>query len=336
MDLSKRLVHVKSSAKEKDYPAFTTEDILFLFGDISCPERLILNHSDPFECFVLFATTAPITEIYSLNEEPSWVGTSMLLSVRQPCASIYSIVSKLLENKALEEGEEYEFIPIEPEKQKGAEGPQPHSTPKKKAEPIATALAEQFKQLESQDLQQILSAIQTEMRSRKDDSISPAHKVSSILQALLKDGALRTNIPKLSAFSGERAKGEVSFEQWSYELQMLRKTYSDSALREGKQCSLRGAVADTVRNLGLNVPLDTIIKKFTIIYGNVKSFNLLLWDFYHADQGEEESIPSFATQVEGLLCQIWDRFPDKHTPRGTETPKGSLVPQVQKEYLGQC
>ena len=84
--------------------------------------------------------------------------------------------------------------------------------PKKKAEPIATVLAEQFKQLGSKDLQQILSAIQTEMRSRQDVSISPVHEVSSILQTLLKDGALRTNIPKLSAFSGERAKGEVSFE----------------------------------------------------------------------------------------------------------------------------
>ena len=137
--------------------------------------------------------------------------------------------------------------------------------------------------------------------------------MSSILHTLLKDGALRTNIPKLSAFSGERAKGEVSFEQWSYELQTLRKTYSDSALREGIQCSLRGAAADTVRNLGPDVPLDTIIKKFTIVYGNVKSFDLLMQDFYRADQGEEESIPSFATWVEGLLSQICDKFPEKLT-----------------------
>ena len=115
----------------------------------------------------------------------------------------------------------------------------------------------------------------------------------------------------MSAFSGERAKGEVSFEQWSYEFQTLRKTYSDSALREGIQHSLRGAAADTVRNLGPDVPLDTIIKKFTIVYGNVKSFDLLMWDIYHTDQGEEESVPSFATQVEGLISQIWDKFPDK-------------------------
>ena len=159
------------------------------------------------------------------------------MSVRQPDASIYNFVNKLLENKTLEEGEEYEFIPIEPEGKKGAEGPQPHTTPKKKAEPVATVLVEQLKQLESQKLHQILSAIQTEMRSRQDASISPAHEVSSILHTLFKDGALRTNIPKLSVFSGERVKGEVSFEQWSYELQTLRKTYSDSALREGMQHS---------------------------------------------------------------------------------------------------
>ena len=122
------------------------------------------------------------------------------------CKYIYDIVNKLLENKTLEEGEEYEYIPIEPEEKKGAEGPQPHSTPKRKAEPIATVLVEQFKQLESQDLHHILSAIQTEMMSRQDVSISPAHEVSSILHTLLKDGALRTNNPKLSAFSGKGLK----------------------------------------------------------------------------------------------------------------------------------
>ena len=57
-------------------------------------------------------------------------------------------------------------------------------------------------------------------------------------------GVLRTNIAKLSAFSGEMAKGEVSFEQWSYEFQMLHKSYCNSAPREGIQHSLREAAAD--------------------------------------------------------------------------------------------
>ena len=91
-----------------------------------------------------------------------------------------------------------------------------------------------------QELQQIMSALQLEMRGRQDASLGSAHEVSAVLQTSLKEGALRTNTPKLSAFSGEMAKGEVSFEQWSYELQMLQKLYSTSILREGIQHPLRG------------------------------------------------------------------------------------------------
>ena len=76
--------------------------------------------------------------------------------------------------------------------------------------------------------------------SKPDGLGSNPQDVSSILHSLIKEGALRTNIPKLSIFSGERVKGEASFEQWSYELQSLRRTYSESALREGIQRSLRG------------------------------------------------------------------------------------------------
>ena len=163
----------------------------------------------------------------------------------------------------------------------------------------------------TQELQQLLSSLQQEMRTRQDASMGSAHDVSSVLQTLLKEGALRTYVPKLSAFSGEVAKGEVSFDQWSYELQTSRKSYSDLALREGILCLLSGAAADVVCNMGPDVPLDLIIKKFTIIYGNVKSFDLKMRDFYRADQGEDESIPSYATRIEGLLSQIRDKFPDQ-------------------------
>ena len=95
---------------------------------------------------------------------------------------------------------------------KGEEVPQPHSTPKGKAEPVASVLTEQMKQLGTQELQKVLSTVQAELRHRQDTSFSPVQEVSSIRQTLFKDGALRTNIPKLSTISGERVKGEVSFE----------------------------------------------------------------------------------------------------------------------------
>ena len=188
MDLSNRLVQVKSSVKKEDLLTYTPEDILFLFGDIIHPERLILNHSDPLECFVLFPVTVPIQDIYNLNESPSWVGAPMQLAIHKPRSNILSIAMRLLEGKALEEGEEFEFIPIEPLEPKGAGGPDTHSTPKKKSESLATALSKEFKNLESQELQQILSAIQLENKSRQDTSVSPVHEVSSILQTLLREG----------------------------------------------------------------------------------------------------------------------------------------------------
>ena len=104
MDLSKRLVLLKSSAKEEEYPAYTPDDVIFLFEEITCPEGVILNHSDPSECYVLFTSPVPMDEIYNLNKDPSWVGASMLLTIRQPPSSIFNIVSKLMENKPLEEG----------------------------------------------------------------------------------------------------------------------------------------------------------------------------------------------------------------------------------------
>ena len=90
--------------------------------------------------------------------------------------------------------------------------------PKKKGGPAASKASTQgIKHMPTQELQQLLLSLQQEMRTRQDASMSSAHDVSSGLQTLLKEGALRTNVPKLSAFSGEVAKGEVSFDQWSYE-----------------------------------------------------------------------------------------------------------------------
>ena len=54
MDISGRLVLLKSSAKEEDYPTFTSEHVIFLFDEVAHPEGVILNLSDPSECYVLF------------------------------------------------------------------------------------------------------------------------------------------------------------------------------------------------------------------------------------------------------------------------------------------
>ena len=161
MTLSEWLVQVKSSAQlEEDLPTYTPDDIVFLFGDVIRPVGLILNCNDPNEHFVLFPPAPPMQEIFDLGENQSWVRTHMQLVLHRPLADNFPIVTKLLQDKALEEGEEYEYIPIEPLEPKGAGGPMKHSTSKRREEPTAIALAEQLKTMTTQELQNIMSALQ--------------------------------------------------------------------------------------------------------------------------------------------------------------------------------
>ena len=211
---------------------------MFLFGDVTIPLGLILNHNDPLECYVLFPPATSMQEIAKLTENPSWVGTFIQLGLHKPSSSMLAIASRLLQGKDLEEDDEYEYIPTQP-LDPGV--PKDHLTPKMKGGPVAhNALSHELKHMPTQELQQLLTSLHWVMRTWQDASMGSAHDVSSVLQTLLKEGALRTNVPKLSAFSGEAGKGEVSFDQWSYELQTLRKSYTDLAFREGFSLPLEG------------------------------------------------------------------------------------------------
>ena len=109
MDLSKRVVLLKAPVKEGEYPAFTPDDMIFLFAEVTCPESVVLNHTDPTECYVLFPPLVQLDEIYNLNKDPSWVGGSIALSIRQAPSTAINIVKKLVENKPLEEGRSMKY-----------------------------------------------------------------------------------------------------------------------------------------------------------------------------------------------------------------------------------
>ena len=87
---------------------------------------------------------------------------------------MFTIVSKLLQDKALEEGEEYEYIPIHPL------GPGDHSTPRKKGGPAAPeALPYELKPIPMQELQQLLNYLQQEMKNQHDASLGSVHDILS-------------------------------------------------------------------------------------------------------------------------------------------------------------
>ena len=86
---------------------------------------MVLDNKNPRECFVIFPDPEYVPDILRLVDTPQGVGTHMILTLDKPKMEIIPIITKLLEDKALEEGEEYEYIPME------VEGSSPFSTPKK-------------------------------------------------------------------------------------------------------------------------------------------------------------------------------------------------------------
>ena len=84
MKLGERLVQIKTTNKEKEFPDYTPDDIVFLYGDVIRPMGLILNHNDPTECHVLLPPAAPMSDIFKLTENPSWVGTHIKLGLHKP------------------------------------------------------------------------------------------------------------------------------------------------------------------------------------------------------------------------------------------------------------
>ena len=104
-------------------------------------------------------------------------------------------------------------------------------------------------------------------------SLYQAHEVSSILHSLIKEGALRTNIPKLSVLVGRWLRERHHLSSGPMNYRPPGRLAGSQPIREVIQRSLKGAAADTVCNMGPGTSLDTIIKKFSIIYGNVKSYD---------------------------------------------------------------
>ena len=92
----------------------------------------------------------------------------MQLDLQKPPSGMLTIVSKLLQDQALEEGEEYEYIPIHPLE---LGDPGEYSTPRKKGGPAAPdALPHELKQMPMQELQQLLTSLQQEMKNQQDAS----------------------------------------------------------------------------------------------------------------------------------------------------------------------
>ncbi len=125
---------------------------------------------------------------------------------------------------------------------------------------------------------------------------------------------------RIPQFSGDGGKGELSYEQWKYEVNCLTtEGYSSSSILHAIRRSLRGTAADIVRYLGRQPTVDMILSRFDITFGNVLSTEQLFQEFYSTRQKSEESISAWSCRLQDLLSQLREQ--------------GSLGPEAATDML---
>ena len=117
----------------------------------------------------------------------------------------------------------------------------------------------------------------------------------NLVESLASHGLLSSQTPKISQFSGDDLKGDVSFEHWEYEIETLRKAYTEGAIKEAITKSLKGSAAESLRSLGSLATVEQILQSMR--------------DFYALVQEEPEKVPQFATKIDIKLASIKWGFP---------------------------
>ena len=91
--------------------------------------------------------------------------------------------------------------------------------------------------------------------------------------------------PKITYFSGSEPvqKGETSFDIWKYEVNCLKRDnfYAEHVIKQAIRRSLRGQAQRVSVYLGFDATSDDIISKLENTFGNVKSGDSVLQEFYN-------------------------------------------------------
>ena len=117
------------------------------------------------------------------------------------------------------------------------------------------------------------------------------------LKSKIEPTMMKLGMPKISTFSGRY------FEQWRREVTCLSKSglYHDYAISQAIRHSLQGDARDVLLTLKMEATTEQIIKKLEEIYGNVRTGENLVKDFYSATQREKESCSAWGVRIEALF-----------------------------------
>jgi hypothetical protein len=109
--------------------------------------------------------------------------------------------------------------------------------------------------------------------------------------------------PKVVFFSGDDK--DASYHQWRNEVVCLtNEGHPTSNVLQGIRRSVRGTAAVVLLNLGEDITLENILKKFDVVFGVAASSESLLEEFYTSRQGEGEPVVVWGCRLESILYKV--------------------------------
>ena len=129
-----------------------------------------------------------------------------------------------------------------------------------------------------------------------------------IIRAVVSEGVLRHDIPKLDAFSGKADGEKVSWRKWELQVKGLEGSYTDKAIKEAMLKAFKGdafAAAEPLSGVCTWQQLLEILRgKFTTVH----SLDVLMGQFYQIAQGLD-TVAQFAIKLEHHLGSIRNSHP---------------------------
>jgi len=90
---------------------------------------------------------------------------------------------------------------------------------------------------------------------------------------------------------------------WKFEVSTLLREviHPKPSIVEALKLSLRGDAADVVRRFGTYRNVDDIVGTLDGIYSNVEASEIVLSQYYNANQGDRENVAAWGCRLEDLL-----------------------------------
>ena len=124
-----------------------------------------------------------------------------------------------------------------------------------------------------------------------------------------------TKNPDLQTFSGEipTPKGEVEYNNFVFQLQMLRSSYMDDAIRNAIVASVRTHAKIAIRAIGYGSSLDAMIRQLENRFGLVETVDILGQQFHQLMQQPKERVGEFGGNLEYKFRLLQEKCPGRFT-----------------------